>query len=176
MNHFAIRPATFDDAYGIAQVRYFGWQETYRGIIQKSYLDSMSIKSGWGRWKENLSTEVPGRFVDIMTDEEGSIIAFVSGGKNRSSHFKVEGEINALYLLKQHHGKGLGRKLLVHAVGQLKNLNYKSFCLFVLKENPAAAFYRKFNPDLEECQVIKIGKAEYDDIGLGWSDIEKFQK
>ncbi len=171
MHSFPIRPATFNDAYGIAQVQYFGWQETYRGIISKSYLNNMSIAKGVELWRKIISADVPRKFIDVMVDEKGYVVGFISGGTNRTPAFKTEGEINALYLLKEHHGKGLGKKLFLHGVVQLKNLHYKSFCVFVLKENPTVQFYRKFNPDMEDSEMIKIGEEEYDDLGLGWSDI-----
>ena len=171
MNQFKIRAATLDDAPVIAYVQYHGWQQTYRGIISDSYLAEMSLEKGVERWNRNLQS--PLGFISVITDKE-KVIGFIGGGKNRSATLKCEGEIYALYLLKEYHGKQLGTKFFVYGIEQLKISGYQSFCVFVLKDNPTINYYKKFYPDLEICERIKIGETEYDEVGLGWSDINKF--
>ena len=172
MNDFKIRPATIDDAFGIATVQYNGWQETYRGIIHDSYLDAMSVEKGFERWKKNLQS--PKGFIDVMTNREDEVIAFTSGGKNRTTEFNCDAEIFSLYLLKKYQGLGLGKQLLIHGVTRLNKSAFKSFCVFVLAKNPTVQFYKKFNPDLEKRIKTKIAETEYDEMVLGWSDIIGF--
>ena len=107
-----------------------------------------------------------------MVNAQSEIIGFVSGGKNRFGELKVTGEIYALYLLTEYHGKDFGKQLFLHAVERLHKLGHKSFCVFVLTENPSIGFYRKFKPDIEILIKDKIGGEEYDETGLGWTDIK----
>lgn len=172
MPPFEIRSALPDDAAAIAYVQYTGWQETYRGIINDAFLDAMSLENSIERWKKNLQRTTA--FMDVMTNSEGEVIAYISGGKNRPGALACEAEIYALYLLKKYHGLGLGKQIFVHGVNHLSALGYRSFCLYVLKENPTILFYKKFNPDVEDIKKERIGEEEYDDVGLGWSDINKF--
>lgn len=172
MYDFKIRPATIEDAAGIAYVQYHGWQETYRGIISDSYLDAMNLEERIERWKKNLQS--PLGFNDVLLNGDKEIIGYVSCGKSRPNKLKCEGEIYALYLVKKYHGLGLGKQLFEHAVKRLRESDLQSICVFVLPQNPAVQFYKKFNPDMQEYELVKIGSEEHQDLGLGWSDINKF--
>jgi len=172
MPDFEIRSATLEDATGIAFVQYHGWQETYKGIISDSYLDAMNLEERTARWNKNLQS--PLGFNDVLLNEDKEIIGYVSCGKNRPNKLNCEGEIYALYLLKKYHGLGLGKQLFEHAVNHLQKSGFQSFCVFVLPQNPSVHFYKKFNPDMQEYEPVKIGDKEYEDMGLGWSDINKF--
>jgi len=174
MPDFKIRSATLEDAAGIAYVQYHGWQETYRGIISDSYLDEMSLEKGTARWNNNLQS--PLGFNDVLLNEAKEIIGFVSCGKSRPNKLNCEGEIYALYVLKKYHGLGLGKQLFAHAVSRLRESGLQSFCVFVLPENPSVHFYKKFNPDMQEYEPVKIGGKKYEDLGLGWRDINKFPR
>jgi ribosomal protein S18 acetylase RimI-like enzyme len=173
MENYHLRPATLSDAEGIALARHQSWQETYTGIIHSAYLAAMSEEEGIARWKNILSQPGADRFTAVLICDD-KIAGFVSGGRSRSDSFNVDGEIYALYLLKEYHGRGLGAKLFINGVEELKRIGYKSFCLYVLTQNPAVGFYKKFKPALEDEDVVEIGEETYSDTGLAWMDIEKF--
>jgi len=123
-------------------------------------------------WDKILAREIEGQFHHVLLSPDNEIIGFVSGGRNRFPEFAVDGEIYAFYLLKEYHHKQLGKKLFVHTVGEFKRTGRKSFCLFVLTENPALNFYRKFQPDMEQ----DITGEESPNTGLAWSDIDKIDQ
>ena len=172
MNQFNIRIATMDDALSVATVRHHAWQETYRGIVHDSFLDEMTIEESHKRWKQILSHKDESLFNAVIFTNENRIVGFVSGGKSRTAEIKVDGEIYALYLLKEFHGLGLGKKLFQYGVKQLMQIGCQSFCVFVLTENPALHFYNKFSPDIEETDSVDIGGVDYDETVFGWSAIK----
>ncbi len=153
----------------IASVKYHSWQETYRGIVSDAYLDTMSLAAGEERWKFILSHPSTHKFNAVVTNEAEEVVGFVSGGKARDNETKTEGEIYALYLLKKYHQLGLGKKLFLYGVDELRKLGLQSFSVFVLTKNPTLDFYRKFKPDFEINEMVELGDEDYDEIGLAWN-------
>ncbi len=168
MPQFQIRAAVVEDALAIASVQYYGWQQTYQGIINQAYLDSLSIEKGLEFTKRLLASAQPVTLV--MVNADSAVIGYISCGKNRAAELPCDGEIYAMYVLKQYHGLGLGKQLLIEAVAQLLKRGYQSVCVFVLKDNPAGGFYKSFKPDLEVTVKVTIGNDEYEELGLGWND------
>lgn len=171
MSQFTIRPATVNDATGIATVQYHGWQQTYRGIISDAYLDAMSIEKSTERWHNNLQN--PKGTINVMEDPNGRVIAFSGAGRCRTAEFNCDAELYALYLLKEFQGQGLGRKLFIHEAQTLIKSGYKSFFVYVLQANPSVGFYRTFNPDKERVTSTTIAGTEYPELCLGWSDVNQ---
>jgi ribosomal protein S18 acetylase RimI-like enzyme len=170
---FVIRPANVHDAESIASVQFQGWQNTYRGIIADDYLDSMSLDEKYSMWKHILSGSMNRKFVDVLVNEADKVLGFISGGANRHAGVSAEGEILALYLMKDLQGKQLGKKLFTYGVNHLRQLGYNSFCLFVLSANPSLSFYRKFKPDSEQEVRVAIGGSDYPETALIWQDISR---
>ncbi|HLP50347.1 MAG TPA: GNAT family N-acetyltransferase [Chitinophagales bacterium] len=169
MPEFKIRPATLDDAAGIATVQYHGWQQTYRGIISDAFLAAMTIEGGTELWKHNLKH--PKGSIHVMVNDEDKVIAFSGAGRNRTVEFNCDSELYALYLLKEYHGQGLGKKLFMFEMQGLIAAGYKSCFVHVLADNPNVKFYRSFKPDLERSFTTTIGGQDCNDLCLAWSNI-----
>jgi ribosomal protein S18 acetylase RimI-like enzyme len=170
MSSFVICEATGKHAEGITNVKYRGWQDTYRGIISNEYLDAMNIEELTLTWQKILSPENKVGKTDVLVNAVDEIIGFVSYARNRDALLDTEGVVMTLYLLKEYHGKGLGAQLFKHGIEQLKHIGVSSFHLNVLTQNPAVKFYRKFKPASEKVAKIKIGDREYDELTLIWKD------
>ncbi|MFN8287641.1 MAG: GNAT family N-acetyltransferase [Chitinophagales bacterium] len=167
----SVRPATIDDAAGIALVNFTSWNETYHGLIDNAYLDSLSIDHYERKWKRILSTQNEHSFT-LLIEQDGKIVGYVSGGKAIHQLKSYEGEVYALYLLKEQHGKGYGKALFLSAVKHLQQSGFKSFCVFVLKDNPAAHFYSRFKPQFQQPAKVNIDGRDYEDIGFGWNNFD----
>ncbi len=109
-----------------------------------------------------------------LADEK--LLGYASGMPVFEPFQHFDGYLGALYLLKSHHHLGIGKDLFHQTVVELNNRGFKSICLHVLAENPALQFYRKFNPNVEEKSTVKMGEKEYDEIALGWIDINCLTK
>jgi GNAT superfamily N-acetyltransferase len=73
------------------------------------------------------------------------------------------GEVHELYLHPSWQRRGVGRKLLVHAIWELVTLREHPVCLWVLAQNHARHFY-------EGCGGVALGTREID---LGGRRVQK---
>lgn len=113
------------------------WKYAYRGIIPQSYLDSIPS----GHWADAVDRE--GRYSLILLDQ-GQMIGTSSFGKSRFSELSDWGEIVSIYLLPAYMGKGFGGSLLNAVLGELVQMGFSSFFLWVLEENARARrFYER---------------------------------
>ena len=146
MGDVSVRPATVDDARGIAHVHVTGWHEAYTGRMPQAILDRLDIdRSAYG-WGRIIDGEFPDEDSQVWVAEcDGEIIGFASAGRCRDED-AVPGrrEVYAIYVLAKHYGSGAGRGLLDAAIGR------GAASLWVLEDNPRArAFYARngFVPD-----------------------------
>jgi L-amino acid N-acyltransferase YncA len=161
-----IRKATIEDTPGIAEVLTKSWQTTYREIIHAEYLNHLdsSKKAEW------LAKVIAQNGI-IHIAETDKIIGLASGGKNRSSHIPIDGELYSIYLLKEYQGMGIGKKLLDAVVQQLLSQSIKSMLLWVLKDNPSKPFYISMGGRLIEEKEIEIGGQKLLEEAYVWEDI-----
>lgn len=163
------------DAAQIAYVNYHSWLETYTGMIDQSFLDSLTLANYVKKWEQILSPNNSKSFTIVAIADE-KIVGYSSGMPVFEPFHDFDGYLGALYLLKTHHHLGIGKALFLQTVVELNKRGFKSLCLHVLAQNPALQFYQKFNPDIEGISTEKIGEKEYNEIVLGWTDIAPLTK
>lgn len=132
-----------------AYVHYKSWHDTYPGLVDKSYLDSLSLDKCIElayKWPDNI----------IIAKDGAKVIGFAAYGKYRSEDKYNTGEVYAIYLLKEYIGKGIGRRLMDTAVGFL---DYPEIAVWVLKGNEhATRFYYSYGYRFDgEEKTIKLG-------------------
>jgi len=170
-----IRFATVADVDSISNVNYQSWQETYRGIVDDKFLDRLSAEQYKTRkWLPFLSNTVPHRFMFVVENDEGIVVGYCCAGRAQKSLGDIDAELYALYLLRQYHGKGIGRALFTKSINELKERGFKACCLYVLRDNPTVNFYRSFKPDVEGSIIVELGDKEYTELAFGWSDLKMF--
>lgn len=166
-----IRLATIEDATGIARVHVDSWRTTYTGIVDPSFLDSLSYEEREQRWRQVIPSDPP--FVAVNKDHE--VIGFANGGKERTGKFApYESEVYAIYLLEPYQGKGLGRKLIQAVVNQLIEAGYESLIIRVLSENEARFFYEAIGGVIVTEGELTIGNKTHKEIVYGWQSLESF--
>lgn len=169
------RFAIASDAEQIAYVNYHSWLDTYTGIIEQSFLDTLSISAYTKKWERILNPENVKSFTIVAIADE-KIVGYASGMPVLEPFQDFDGYLGSLYLLKSHHHLGIGKALFFQTVVELNKRGFKSICLHVLAQNPALQFYQKFSPDVEEKSTEKIGEVEYDEMALGWTEIKYLAK
>ena len=167
-----IRKAELKDAVGIAKVHVDGWRTTYKGIVPDTYLDNLSYENREQMWMSGIEQDN----VYIAEDEDGRIVGFASGGKERTGKYdRYVGELYAIYLLEGQQGKGLGRKLVQTVVDDLKEKKLNSMLIWALKENPTCRFYEMLGGKQIDTAEIEIEGKKLSEIAYGWDDLAELK-
>ena len=165
---FSIRMASIDDASCIARVHVDTWRETYSGIVPSSYLEQLNYESREQRWRTIFAESGVIDKTIVAFDPNGAIAGFASIGAGRDFGLEHAGEIFAIYVYKRHHGLGVGRKLLQDSFDLLSAAGFHEFYLWVLKANPARAFYLQMGGTESEEKTIDIAGTPLKEIRMDW--------
>lgn len=163
-----IREAVLDDAEGIARVHVDSWRTTYKEIVPNSYLQQLSYEQR----AENWSRCIRHNALYVAEDENGKIVGFATGGKERTGKYEADGELYAIYLLKDVQGLGIGKKLTRKIAGNLKEQGFNSMLVWVLENNPSKAFYESLGGIPIDTTWIDIGGEKFKEIAYYWDKIE----
>lgn len=166
-----IREANIKDVEGLARVHVLSWRETYQGLISDTYLTKLSIEQRKKNWIWTFNNLKINESIYIAEDMEGKIVGFSSSGENRNAEYEFDGELYAIYLLKDYQNKGIGRTLFEVSVDRLRSSGYKSMMLWVLKDNPTLGFYKRLGGAVAGEKAIKIGEQELVELAVGWDVI-----
>lgn len=163
-----IRKAEMGDSEGIAKVHVDSWRTTYKGIVPDTFLESLSYEQREQIWKKGIKEN----HVYIAENENGQIIGFSTGGKERTGKYEAySGELYAIYLLKEYQGKGIGRSLVQAVVNDLKDKNINSMLIWAIDENPACRFYEALGGKQIDTEEIEIAGKKLSEVAYGWDEI-----
>lgn len=162
----AIRLATPTNASAIAAVHTNSWGSTYRGIVPDDYLDALDPIHKADFWTKAIS-EGASVHVSVIDDR---IVGFANGGKCRESG-GYEGELYALYLLKDYQGKGIGSLLFGAVVSELRSKGMTSMMVWVLRDNPSREFYIHRDGMYIRSMEIEIGRKILMEEAYGWDNL-----
>ena len=165
-----LREATVADAAGIAFVHVESWRTTYPGIMPQEHLDALSVAERTEVWQGILQNGADGSCTFVAQAENGGIVGFVHGGKERSGDPDYAAEIQTIYLLKSQQGTGLGRQLMVAAVRHLRENGFPTLMLWTHVRNPARGFYEALGGAAVRSTQRVIKGVTYDDVGYGWDE------
>lgn len=137
---FKIRPGLLSDVPAISKAYAQAWRETYQGTAPPAFVDGMTEAAAAGLFQESFR---PNRFCYFLyvAEVEGRIVGFADGGRERSHPESGEGELYAIYLLREFQGKGMGRELFRAGFAQLSGSGLGPVVVWVLEENPHRKFY-----------------------------------
>lgn len=144
MDEIIIRPATVDDAPGIATVHVKTWQFSYRGYVPDDFLDNQSIDERTARWRAILA-RLGVQERTFVAELGGEIAGFCSTGKSRDDDADgATGEVYAIYVAPQYMRIGVGSALFQAGHEHLSQQGFEHFTLWVLESNQRARqFYEK---------------------------------
>jgi len=128
-----MRPA---DIAGKAYVHWQGWREAYAGLMDDDYLAGRTLahcEDMARRWPDNT----------LVAEVDGRIAGFGGYGVCRDEQLSPCGEIFALYVLQEYHGRGIGLALMHACMDRLRE--YPTVALWVLDGNARAIrFYERY--------------------------------
>lgn len=164
-----IREAKCEDAERLALISLLAWQQSYKGLINQSYLDNFSFEK---RLKSrNYFFSLPDPKACFVAEVEGEIVGFCDVGTIRKSVFECKGEIYAIYLLEDFKYQKIGTALWSAAVAYLKEQKLFPFLVQVLEGNIVARrFYEKKEGVLQGIYKFKLEEDTYKEVGYIFKD------
>ena len=163
-----IRKAVLSDAKGIAKVHVDSWKTTYKNIVSDQYLNNLTYESRERLWDNNI----PNGGVYVAENKEGEIVGFSSGGLERSGNYHgFEGELYAIYILKEYQGNGIGKALVKPIIEEITELGLNSMLVLVLKDNISRLFYESLGGKKIDSVEVEISEKKLTEIVYGWEDI-----
>ena len=165
-----IRQATPADAPDIAKVNVESWRSTYNGIVPNQYLNGMSHEKREKQWRSII--ENPDSIVLVAEGIDGSIGGYISGGRERSGKISFEGELYAIYLLKEWQRKGIGKQLVKQMLDEMRNKHIANMMVWVIEDNPSKRFYELIGGKPIFREKLIISGKELQEVGYGWLSLD----
>lgn len=134
-----LRKASAEDYKAIGHIIYTAWRETYKGLINDTFLNSMTEEMF------SESARKRGTNTTIMCFDGDKAVGVCVYIKARDKDLAAScGEVQAIYILDEYKNMGLGRKLIEAAENELRALGFTAVSLWVLKgNNNATGFYKR---------------------------------
>jgi GNAT superfamily N-acetyltransferase len=171
-----VREATHSDVPAIAQVHVDTWRITYQGIVPHEFLTNLSYEKRENAWHQVLNNAPKdGSFTYVAEDASGQIVGFANGGVERAGDPVYQGELRAIYILKSHQKKGIGRELVRIVAQRLGQMKIDSMLVWVLADNPACRFCESLGGQRVHEKEIERGGTKLIEIAYGWMDISNLQ-
>lgn len=167
----SIRAANPTDASSIAHVHVETWRTTYGGIVPNDHLANLSAQKRAEHWGRLLQAMPPKEHVFVATDESGRVVGFSNGGANRSTEYPYDGEVMAIYLLKDHQRSGTGRRLFQASINRLFDDGFTKMLVWVLEENPTCGFYAHMGGKVIGEKTEAIGGKVLRELVYGWDNL-----
>jgi ribosomal protein S18 acetylase RimI-like enzyme len=165
------RLACAADAAAIARVQVESWRESFRGILDQAWLDSMSIAQRTESYRQRLTGE--SEFYHLLVAEDrGTVVGICDVGAARKEEtFGCAAELYSLYLDINYQRRGIGRELFRRAAELLIADGRNSMYLEALAENPYRRFYEQLGGELvARGQLERLGR-EYMTVFYRWLDL-----
>ena len=156
-----IRKAKTEDAKHVAEINVIGWQTAYKDLVPADFLAKWQVTE---KRVENFKKAIENvANVFLIAEEEGQVIGYLHGGKNKKGEglVPIDYEVYGLYVDPAFQRKGVGRMLLAEFKKQIQN---QEFFLYAMKGNEKAmTFYTK----------VGGKRAPEYDIDHTWGDVTR---
>jgi GNAT superfamily N-acetyltransferase len=166
-----IRHALPEDAPALARVRVDTWRSTYAGIVPDDYLAGMDYGQEEANSARFLRNPFPGTFVLVAEPQPGLVAGFALGGPPQKPFPGYDCELHALYVLKEHQGRGLGTLLMEHVTRELTGRGLGAMFVWVLRDSPACRFYESLGGRRIRKATVEVGSASLQEVAYGWPDL-----
>jgi GNAT superfamily N-acetyltransferase len=179
MTAVKLRKATQADAATLGALHVASWHETYAGIIPDQMLAGLSVETRTAMWSKILGA--PDEFgcaAVFAAEDDGCVIGFGSCGQQRDEALTdagFSGEFGAIYVLRSHQGRGVGRLIMAAMSKELTAAGHTAACLWVLRANhPAQGFYGKLGGIIVGEKIDQRPDAILIEDAYGWRDLSAF--
>jgi ribosomal protein S18 acetylase RimI-like enzyme len=154
---FPIRAATAADVPALARLHVTTFIETHGG-------PGPSVALREQQWREAFSQPSGHWFCVVIAGPEGELVGFAKGVPHRDIA-AFAGEVNKIYILRQYHRLGLGRRLLGEVSRRFLAQGIASMLLFGDAANPSNGFCERMG-----AERLFAPNGDFHG-GYGWRDI-----
>jgi GNAT superfamily N-acetyltransferase len=132
-----IRPATADDVDAFLAMKVEAWRWAYAGILPADHLAALSIHDQAVAWRARFAAPDPATDGEVLVAVDDERVVGIAGvGPSRDDDARgPTGELEMLYLARDHLGRGLGRSLHDRAMAALRDAGFERATLWVLEAN-----------------------------------------
>lgn len=141
-----IRKANIFDSFEIDEVHVESYKETYKKFITLEVLNNM--KSKRTQRIKDMIEEIKHSNPYLVAIEDNNIVGVIKYGKSNDSVHPGSVEIDAMYLLKEYQGKGIGTELFNECIKEVSN-EYDDLVVRCLDKEKANDFYKKMGGVLD---------------------------
>ncbi len=162
LHSFNIRKATADDVPALAALHVLTFNETHGAF------NSPTVETRRWQWQTIFQNQDDSWFCFVIEKEGGDLIGFAKGQTYHHADLPAySGELNKIYLLREYHRLGLGRKLLCHVANEFIRRGIFSMLLFGDANNPSNGFYERMG-----AEKLFAKNSEFHG-GYGWPNLQK---
>lgn len=162
-NSYYIRLNRIEDQEGMARIKVDCWQDTYKNIIDQSYLDSLNYEIQTNKYIDSFD-EYKNMVLVAEDVNDHKIIGYSCFSTDANEY--ADAELISLYIDKNYSRQGVGTSLLRETIKELKKYNKKTMMLWCIKENKnAIKFYEKMGGIKAFDKMAKIGNKVYQEYG-----------
>lgn len=164
MNEITIENVKFEDLKQVAQINVQSWQETYKNIVDKDYLNNLSIEK---RLEKLLNNYKEGPF--LVAKKNNEVVGFCRYKEYNDEEIsnEIDCELTVLYVKPELKNNGIGTKLINTVKKDLMRKNKKNMIVYCLKENKIGKdFYTKMEGKIIGEKEIEIGNKVYQEVAF----------
>ena len=112
------------------------WQHAYSHLFTEEQLASIPVEESAARLRRQLEA-APERYHTLVAEIGDVIVGFAGvGPRDFSTEETRVGELYAIYVLPEIHGRGVGRALMAETVSRLRGAGFGEAVLWVFADNP----------------------------------------
>jgi ribosomal protein S18 acetylase RimI-like enzyme len=162
--YFRIREATPKDIPELADLHVQTFIETHGGVTPPG----LELRNR--QWCEAFQVVDGSWFCLVIEAPSGELLGFAKGTLHDGGVPGFVGELNKIYILRRHQGRGLGRRLVGHVARRFLLQGINSMLLFGDSNNPSNGFYEALG-----AEKLFSAKGEFHG-GYGWRDLQSLAK
>jgi ribosomal protein S18 acetylase RimI-like enzyme len=118
------------------------------------------------QWREAFEVTDRSWFCCVVEGENGELVGFAKGVPYDHGDLPdFAGELNKIYVLREYHRRGLGRRLVSHVARRFLSQGISSMLLFGDARNPSNGFYETLG-----AERLFSATGEFHG-GYGWRDL-----